>query len=136
MEMLFTLAEIKDAVIHLRAAVPGKQVFAFHGEMGAGKTTFIKTLCEMAGVESAVSSPTFSIINQYQSPSGTIFHLDLYRLDSAEEAIEAGVEDVLYSGNTCYIEWPEKAPGLLPPETIHVFIQMVDADTRKLSIPQ
>jgi len=134
MEILFTLAEIQNAVTEFRSRFATNTVFAFHGEMGAGKTTFIKTLCEMAGVESAVSSPTFSIINQYHSPSGVIYHLDLYRLNSPEEAIEAGVEDVLYSGNTCYVEWPEKAPGLFPSNTVDVFIELVDSDTRKLSI--
>ncbi|RYY30973.1 MAG: tRNA (adenosine(37)-N6)-threonylcarbamoyltransferase complex ATPase subunit type 1 TsaE [Chitinophagaceae bacterium] len=133
MEIRFTLAEIENAARQFLTVLQGKQVIAFHGEMGAGKTTFIKTLCEIAGVQSAVSSPTFSIINQYQAVAGIIYHLDLYRLNSVEEAIDAGVEDVLYSGNTCYVEWPEKAPGLLPPETVHVFINLVDPDTRNLS---
>ncbi len=130
--MLFNLDEIQVAATRFLAMQGSKKVFAFHGEMGAGKTTFIKTLCETAGVESAVSSPTFSIINQYMSPAGIIYHLDLYRLNSAEEAMEAGVEDVLFSGNICYVEWPEKAASLLPPETAHVYIELVDAGTRKL----
>ena len=114
------------------------RVFAFHGEMGSGKTTFIHALCDVKGVKEAVTSPTFSIINEYSyTENGTrkqIFHLDLYRLKDAEEAIQAGVEDCLYSENICLVEWPEKAATIFPEDTFHVHIEVVDSANRKLRI--
>jgi tRNA threonylcarbamoyladenosine biosynthesis protein TsaE len=113
-------------------------VFAFHGSMGAGKTTFIHAVCEVKGVKDVVGSPTFSIVNEYifseNGRTGKIFHIDLYRLKDEKEAVEAGVEDCLYGDHICFIEWPEKAPGILPPETIHVFIKTLNETTRILSI--
>ena len=103
--------------------------------MGAGKTTFIHALCEGMGVKDVVSSPTFSIINQYKAGNGqTIYHMDLYRIKDESEALNAGVEDCLYSGNTCLVEWPEKAPGIFPDDTLHISITYVDDNTRKLQI--
>lgn len=114
------------------------RVFAFHGEMGSGKTTFIHALCDVRGVKDAVTSPTFSIINEYSyTESGNrkqIFHLDLYRLNDAEEAIQAGVEDCLYSENICLVEWPEKAAAIFPEDTLHVHIEVIDPANRKLRI--
>ena len=101
--------------------------------MGSGKTTFIHTLCETLQVSSPVTSPTFSIINEYAFPAGKIFHLDLYRIKNEDEAIRAGVEDCLYSGEICLVEWPEKAPGIFPPDTQSVFISLLDPATRKIS---
>ncbi len=116
----------------------GKTVFAFHGAMGAGKTTFIHALCDIKGVKDAVGSPTFSIINEYEYDcEGTkkiLFHIDLYRLKDEEEALRAGVEDALFSGCICLVEWPEKAPGIFPDNTIHVYIELVDTKTRRLKI--
>ncbi len=113
-------------------------VFAFHGTMGAGKTTFIHTLCEVLGVKDVVGSPTFSIINEYRyskdNRSVPLYHMDLYRLRDEEEAQRAGVEDALYSGHICLVEWPEKAPGIFPEDTIHVYIEPVDTHTRRLRI--
>ena len=134
MEVIFKLENIENAVAKLLQHTGNKKVFAFHGEMGAGKTTFIHALCEAMGVKGAVSSPTFSIINQYTAASGnTIYHMDLYRLKDENEAINAGVEDSLYSGNTCLVEWPEKAPSIFPENTAHIHISFIDANTRKLS---
>ena len=113
-------------------AYPGKKVFAFHGAMGAGKTTFIHGLCEARHVRGMVSSPTFSIINEYQTPAGRIFHVDLYRLQDELEAIRAGVEDCLYSGEICLVEWPERAPDILPEDTVHVSIEPIDPERRKI----
>jgi tRNA threonylcarbamoyladenosine biosynthesis protein TsaE len=108
--------------------------------MGAGKTTFILALCEMKGVKEVMGSPTFSIINEYffkeNSGAGKIYHIDLYRLKDEEEAIRAGVEDCFYSDHTCFIEWPEKAPGILPPGTLHVFIEVTDTQTRSLTLQE
>ena len=107
---------------------------ALHGEMGAGKTTFTQALCTALGVVDVVSSPTYSIINQYKTNhEQIIYHMDLYRLKDEEEAVNAGVEDCLYSGNICIVEWPEILPQLLPENTLHITIAYVDSNTRKLS---
>lgn len=134
MEVIFKLQQIQDAAATLLKHTSNCKVFAFYGEMGAGKTTFIHALCQAMGVKSTVSSPTFSIINQYTDASGAVvYHMDLYRLKNEQEAINAGVEDSLYSGNICLVEWPEKAPGIFPEDTAHIHISFIDANTRKLS---
>ncbi|MGG9961740.1 tRNA (adenosine(37)-N6)-threonylcarbamoyltransferase complex ATPase subunit type 1 TsaE [Ferruginibacter sp. SUN106] len=136
MEVIFKLEDIKNAAKTFLAGTGSNKVIAFHGEMGAGKTTFIHALCEAMGVKGTISSPTFSIINQYTAaPGNTIYHMDLYRLRNENEAINAGVEDCLYSGDTCLVEWPEKAPGIFPDNTLHVTITMLDTNTRKLNVP-
>ena len=133
MEVNFTLEQIRQTAERLLSASENYKVFAFHGEMGAGKTTFIHALCEAIGVKDVITSPTFSIINQYQTNNGqTIYHMDLYRIKDENEAIQAGVEDCLYSGNVCLVEWPEKATGIFPDETLHITITSVDDNTRKL----
>jgi|SRR5665647_1844556 len=135
MEVIFTLEEIGVAAKKVLAITAGHKVFAIHGEMGAGKTTFIHALCEAMGVHDNISSPTFSIINQYKTIEGEIiYHMDLYRLKDEEEAISSGVEDCLFSGNTCLVEWPEKALGIFPDDTLHVFIAVMNTYTRKLVI--
>ena len=135
MDLNFKLENIKSAAEQFLAAAGTKTVFAFHGDMGAGKTTFIHALCEVMEVKDTISSPTFSIINQYATETGkTIYHMDLYRLKDEQEAINTGVEDCLYSGNTCLVEWPEKAPGIFPDDTLHVIITAINTNTRKLQI--
>ncbi len=138
MEIVFTLSTLQEAAATFWKAAGEKKVFAFHGEMGAGKTTFIQALCSYKGVKNTMGSPTFSIINEYEYDcEGTrraLFHMDLYRLKSEQEAIQAGVEDSLYSGELCFVEWPEKAPGIFPEDTVHVFLQQADSHTRKLII--
>src|SRR6516162_11457218 len=114
MEWLVTLKNIQSVAKNIWQQFEGKKVFAFHGYLGAGKTTLIHALCEAKHVSSAVGSPTFSIINEYVSPHGKIFHIDLYRLKDEDEAIRAGVEDCLYSEEICLVEWPERAPGIFP----------------------
>ncbi|HMK05692.1 MAG TPA: tRNA (adenosine(37)-N6)-threonylcarbamoyltransferase complex ATPase subunit type 1 TsaE [Ferruginibacter sp.] len=135
MELNFRLDEIKDAAIRFLSASGGYKVFAFHGEMGSGKTTFIHALCDAMGVKDTITSPTFSIINQYNTATGqTVYHMDLYRIKDENEAINAGVEDCLYSGNTCFVEWPEKAPGIFPDDTLQITLTSIDPNTRKLQI--
>lgn len=135
MDLIFSLAEIDNAARQFLKLTAGRKVFAFHAAMGAGKTTFIHALSEALGTEDTVGSPTFSIINQYQIPGDEcIYHIDLYRLKDEEEALQAGVEDCFYSGNYCFIEWPEKTPSLLPPGTVHVSVLPLNNETRKLTI--
>jgi tRNA threonylcarbamoyladenosine biosynthesis protein TsaE len=134
MDLNFKLENIKSAAEQFLTAAGTKTVFAFNGEMGAGKTTFIHALCEVMEVKDTISSPTFSIINQYATATGkTIYHMDLYRLKDEQEAVNTGVEDCLYSGNTCLVEWPDKAPGIFPDDTLHASIISIGTDTRKLS---
>lgn len=133
MEVNFTLGQIGETAAFLLKQAVHNTVFAFHGDMGAGKTTFIHALCDAMQVTDVVSSPTFSIINQYKTAGGqTVYHMDLYRIKDENEAINAGVEDTLYSGNTCLVEWPEKAPGVFPDDTLHIYITSIDDNTRKL----
>ena len=135
MEVNFTLEQIQNAAIKLLSAASGHKVIALHGDMGAGKTTLIHALCEAMGVKDVVTSPTFSIINQYKTVKGeTVYHMDLYRIKDDQEATNAGVEDCLYSGDICLVEWPEKAPGVFPEDTLHITISSVDDYTRKLKI--
>jgi tRNA threonylcarbamoyladenosine biosynthesis protein TsaE len=135
MELIYTLDNIEAAAKEFTNITNAFKVFAFEGEMGAGKTTFVHALCEVAGVTDTISSPTFSIINQYLTTDGRlIYHIDLYRLKSEEEAIQAGVEDCIYSGNTCFVEWPQKAHGIFPDGTLHITITAIDTNTRKLKI--
>jgi len=114
------------------------KVFAFHGEMGAGKTTLISALCKHKGVAESISSPTFSIINEYIfSEAGQekkIFHLDLYRLNSMEEIMGAGVEDCIYSNEICFVEWPEKSSALFDKATIHVFVSTISDTLREVKV--
>ena len=135
MEVIFTLTDIKAAAEQLLKLVAGKKVLAFEGGMGAGKTTFVHALCEVMGIRDVVSSPTYAIINQYLAAGErTVYHIDLYRLGDEEEAVNAGVEDCLYSGHYCFVEWPQRAPGIFPEDTVHVSISVVDDITRKLTV--
>jgi tRNA threonylcarbamoyladenosine biosynthesis protein TsaE len=133
-DITFILNDINDVAGRFWKAIHDKKVIALHGSMGAGKTTFIHALCEAKGVKDVVGSPTFSIINEYSYPNGMIYHIDLYRLKDEEEAVRAGVEDCLYSDHICFVEWPEKARGILPPGTVHIIIEVVNSDTRHLTI--
>lgn len=134
MDITYKLSDINENAARFWDRIGDKRVIAFNGNMGAGKTTFIHALCEVKGVRDVVGSPTFSIINEYSFPGGMIYHIDLYRLKDEEEAIRAGVEDCLYSDHVCFIEWPEKAPGIFPPDTIHAFIEVIDSETRHITI--
>jgi tRNA threonylcarbamoyladenosine biosynthesis protein TsaE len=114
------------------------KVFAFHGEMGAGKTTMVAALCHVKGVTGTMGSPTFSIINEYSfnenSEQKKIYHIDLYRLKDEEEVVQAGVEDCVYGGSICMIEWPEKAPALFGEETVHIFIRTISETERMVDV--
>lgn len=134
MTVNFTLEQLPATARQVLDATADTKVIAFHGAMGAGKTTFIHAFCEAMGVTGAISSPTFSIINEYNTSSGqTVYHMDLYRLKGEAEAVTAGVEDCLYSGNKCLVEWPEKAPGIFPEDTLHITIELAAGGQRKIS---
>lgn len=120
----------------LKQAEPHR-VFAFDGQMGAGKTTFIKKLCEQMGTTDVVNSPTFAIVNVYdveQPYRGEVYHFDCYRLKDIREAIDFGAEDYLYSGNYCFIEWPEMIEALLPEDTVYIRITPKENGDRQLTI--
>jgi tRNA threonylcarbamoyladenosine biosynthesis protein TsaE len=117
------------------AAMDKRKVFAFYGAMGVGKTTFIKVLCEELGVEDVVNSPTFAIVNEYEvKGKSPIYHFDFYRINKPEEAFDFGYEDYFYSGNLCFIEWPEKIEGLLPDDCVNVCFSELEDGRRKLTV--
>ena len=117
------LEHIREAARQFIAAMGDRKVFAFYGSMGAGKTTFVKAVCEELGVEDVITSPTFAIINEYQSREGnTIYHFDFYRIKKLEEVYDMGYEDYFYSGALCFIEWPELIEDLLPEDAVRVEI--------------
>lgn len=110
-------------------------VWLFHGEMGAGKTTLIKSLCARLGVEEVMSSPTFSIVNEYNTrDDGKIYHFDYYRIKNEAEAYDIGSEEYFYSGNLCFVEWPEKIPSLIPAEHIKVSIALENQNHRTIAL--
>lgn len=134
MQLQSTLDNLRQTAHRFWELTDGRKVIAFYGDMGAGKTTFIHALCDEKGVTSTVGSPTFSIINEYKYPGGRIFHIDLYRLKDEEEAIRTGVEDCLYSGDICLVEWPSRAEGIFPEDTARVQIEVTDPHTRIIHI--
>jgi len=112
-----------------------ERIFAFYGEMGAGKTTFIKAICQSLGSKDNITSPTFAIINEYDTPSsGQIYHFDFYRIKNIEEAMDIGIDDYLNSGDYCFIEWPEKIEELLPEELIEVTIKETSPNSRHITV--
>jgi tRNA threonylcarbamoyladenosine biosynthesis protein TsaE len=120
-------SELAHAAQQLLAHFPEKKIFAFHGDLGAGKTTFIKVICEQLGVKDAMSSPSFSLVNEYRDEkNNSVYHFDLYRLKSPQEAFDIGMEEYLYSGNYCFVEWPERAEEILPETTLHITIQEIN----------
>ncbi len=120
-----SLDTIHEAAKEFIRSIGDQTVFAFHGDMGAGKTTFIKAICEELGVSDVINSPTFAIVNEYRSDTTAelIYHFDFYRIKNIHEANDLGAEDYFYSGALCFIEWPEKVEELLPPDTVFVDIE-------------
>jgi len=127
-----TLDEINQAAQEFIQAIGQARVIAFYGSMGAGKTTFIRALCENLGVNEPVTSPTFAIVNEYQAKASSIYHFDFYRIRRLSEAFDMGFEDYLYSGALCLIEWPELIEELLPEDALHVHIDVDDNGTRTI----
>lgn len=126
-----SLDNITDAAAEFIKQMGDNTVFAFHGEMGAGKTTFIKAICEKLGVDDVINSPTFAIVNEYRSNSGElIYHFDFYRINKEEEAFDFGYEDYFFSGSLCFIEWPERIESLLPHDTVHITVKEIENGSR------
>ena len=132
-----TLEALPEAAEQFVALMGDETVYAFKGEMGAGKTTFIRQLCRALGVEEDLAnSPSFSIINEYRSDTTAelMYHFDLYRLETVEEALEIGVEDYFDSGALCFLEWPERIVPLLPDDSVVVDLKVIDDESRTLTV--
>lgn len=138
MDKDYSITEIPSIAAELTNIISKFRVVTFSGNLGAGKTTLIKELCKRWGVEETVSSPTFSLVNQYSISAGTIleniYHIDLYRLKDEAEAYQAGIEDDLYSGHLCLVEWPEKAPGIIPDTSLSIQITHLTDDQRHIRV--
>lgn len=133
MEIIYTLDGIEHAAAELITLTKDYKVFTFSGELGAGKTTLIAKICQGLGVQEPVSSPTYSIIQEYELPDESlIYHMDLYRIKNISEAVDAGVEDCLLSNELCFVEWPEVATSMFPAKTIHIKLQTISSYKRKL----
>ena len=135
MEITITdIEHIGDAARQFVDVIGDHRVFAFYGSMGAGKTTFIKAVCEQLGVEDVITSPTFAIVNEYETNDRPIFHFDFYRIKRLEEVYDMGYEDYFYSGSLCFIEWPELIEELLPDDAVRVTITEQPDGSRTVSM--
>lgn len=128
------LADLDEAAGKLLSFAAGEKIFVFEGDMGAGKTTFIKSIAKALGVGDLVSSPTFSIVNEYDAAGQPVYHFDFYRINDLREAYDIGYEEYFYSGNICLIEWPQKITPLLPGSYIKIEISIVSESERTLVI--
>lgn len=128
------VGELESASQQILGFAGDEKIFMFYGQMGAGKTTLIKSLCAYLGTQDKTSSPTFSIVNEYSLAKGSIFHFDFYRLKNQTEALDFGYEDYFYSGNYCFIEWPEKIPDLWPDSFIEIKIEVLEGDKRVIEV--
>ena len=134
MEIIFKEEDIRQAARQFVEHMGENTVFAFYGKMGAGKTTFIKAVCEELGVDDTITSPTFAIVNEYEAANGRpIYHFDFYRIKKISEAYDIGCEEYFYSGHPCFIEWPEMAESALPDETIMITIVPQNNGSRTVS---
>ena len=128
------IEHIREAAREFIENIGEARVFAFYGKMGAGKTTFVKAICEELGVDDVITSPTFAIVNEYTAAEGdSIFHFDFYRIKRLEEVYDMGYEDYFYSGALCFIEWPELIEEILPDDAVRVSIVEQEDNTRKVS---
>jgi len=135
MEFITDYEGIKATAKEIHNLIKDKSIVAFYGSMGAGKTTLIKAICDVMGVENTVTSPTFSIVNEYYTKDKQIvYHFDFYRIENISEAYDFGYEEYFDSGNLCLIEWPEKIEELLPLESISINIEILDDGKRVFRI--
>lgn len=132
--MKYELENIAAAAKQIIEQSGTQKVFLLNGEMGAGKTTLIKALCKALGADDNISSPTFSIVNEYRIPKGKIYHFDFYRLKNQAEAMDMGCEEYFYSGEYCFIEWPEKIPDLIPEKYVNIAINILTNSSREIHI--
>ncbi|MEL7122176.1 MAG: tRNA (adenosine(37)-N6)-threonylcarbamoyltransferase complex ATPase subunit type 1 TsaE [Bacteroidota bacterium] len=132
--LISSLSDWNQAAINLLEFASSRKIWTFEGELGAGKTTFIKSICTHLGVEDQVNSPTFALINEYFSPqlNAPVYHLDLYRLKTIDEALNIGIEDFLYGPNYCFIEWPQIISELLDDHVFRIQIKLIDESSRKI----
>ena len=131
-----SLDGIADAAREFVDAMGENKVFAMFGPMGVGKTTFVKAVCEILGVEDTITSPTFAIVNEYRTNTGDqIFHFDFYRIRKVEEVYDMGYEDYVYSGAVCFLEWPELIEELLPEDAVRVTLSEEEDGTRTITLP-
>jgi tRNA threonylcarbamoyladenosine biosynthesis protein TsaE len=135
MDMIYTLAQMEEVAQSLMKKFGTQSVWAFHAPMGAGKTTLITGLCKIVGVQDRVNSPTFAIMNEYQGLGKVIYHMDWYRLENEGDAQRAGVEMAIADSDYCFIEWPEKAINLIPSDALHIEIEILDPEHRRIFIP-
>ena len=134
MEIIFSIDELESVANQIVAYNPNK-VILFHGEMGVGKTTLIKQLCKTLGVNTTTSSPTFSLVNEYEiTANQLVYHFDFYRLKNETEALDIGADDYFYSGNWCFIEWAEKIPNLIPDNHSIIHLEQLPDGKRLLQL--
>ena len=135
LERIYRLQEVEDLANKTYELLSNKRIFLLTGELGAGKTTFLKHLLQKFGVKDEITSPTFSIVNEYETDNAeTVYHMDLYRIDHEEELYEIGFQDTVECGALCFIEWPEIAQGLLPPDSVQIHITHNSISDRKITI--
>jgi len=128
-----SINELAQAADELLNAFPDDRIFAFYGKMGAGKTTFIKALCRVMGSTDNITSPTFALVNEYDTAStAKIYHFDFYRVRNSEEALDIGLDEYLYSEQYCFMEWPEKVEPLLPEKLVEVHIEEQSPSSRQI----
>ncbi|MEP5612126.1 MAG: tRNA (adenosine(37)-N6)-threonylcarbamoyltransferase complex ATPase subunit type 1 TsaE [Cyclobacteriaceae bacterium] len=134
MDFKYSEGELGSVSKNLLTTFSSVNVWLFEGEMGAGKTTLIKAICSQLGVVDDMSSPTFSIVNEYLAkPNDVLYHFDFYRMEDSQEAVKIGIEDYFFSGSRCFIEWPEVVKEFLPDKYVEISIKLVDGNTRNLT---
>jgi len=135
MELIYNLEDLPEVAAKI-IAYSDADILLFYGKMGVGKTTLIKEICQQLEVEDVASSPSFGIVNEYQSPAGPVYHFDFYRIDDPQEAVDLGVAEYLYSGHKVLIEWPDKIAALLPEDALKIHIEIDENERRKLHFSQ
>lgn len=134
LDRTFSLPELPAVAAQLMQVLGDIRVVTLQGELGAGKTTLVRECCLQYGIADTVSSPTFSIVNEYHGSRGIVYHIDLYRLEDEEEAMRAGVEEYLFGGSLCMVEWPQRASGLLPEKRLEVHLSVIDQGHRRIRV--